>query len=168
MSETLRVDAGQASPSLVIDSAAGSTQAVDIDAITPDTDGFICGRQRALCRSKPGGIAIVITDAAVPQTGMDLRGTLTVVTYPDLTPLSEPMTVCDFSISPNVHPKAGHCLRLGRPPLATLAEPGQRIALVWNEIGGLGDDGEISPTYGTRPAFALLGWPLVAVEPVSF
>jgi hypothetical protein len=166
----LPIPAPGTAPTPGISIAAGSTEAVESDAITPDGDGFTCSLTRAIVRSRAGGIAIVVTAAAVPiaadgDTPTTLKGTLTVVSLPDLVPLSEPLTVCDFSIAPTFEPLAGHVLRLGMPPLDVVADPGQQLALVWNETGDLGLDG-ITP--GVRPEFLVLGWPLQTIESGSF
>jgi hypothetical protein len=149
--------------------ASGANQAAAFSAIAPDGDAFVCSRTRTIGRSRAGGIAIVITKAAVPQsdTPTTLKATLTVVgTDVDL---CEPLVVCDFSVDPPVSPQAGHVLRLDAVQIDHVINPGEEVELIWNETGVLGDDGGTpTPVAGTRPEFLILGWPLVAVEPTSF
>lgn len=165
MREPIVTYPGSASPALARTVASGATEAEAPSPITPTADGFVCGVTRALGRSRSGGIAVVITTAAVPGSGCTFKGTLRVVATTEGgadVPLSEPLTVCDYSIATPFGPLADYVLRLAARSLPVITDPGQRVALVWNETDDLGSG-------GARPAFVLLGWPLVITdEPAGF
>lgn len=170
MREQAIVPSGGTDPALAGTLASGSTPADDPASIAPDADGFVVAATRALCRSRAGGIAIVVTSPGVPITAgatkTHAKATLTVVNATG-EPLSEPMLVYEHGGAIDVEPLAGHVLRLGSPPLAAFTDPGRIVRLVWNETGTWGMSEDEIPIPGKRPEFVLLGWPLIAIDSTS-
>lgn len=170
------INAGQSASSAAGRVATGGDQAPLPDAISPIATNHVFAIDRAVARSKSGGFAVVVVSAAIPVVdGEDLttfKGTLSVYAcdmYGNLLgPISESLTVVDYSIDPPFDPVAGTVLRLNREPLDATVDPGQPIALVWGETGVTGHADDEFDTEGARPTYHVLGWPMIAVEPTSF